>query len=140
MKIRQVLPTDVDWARLCAGVNDACKGAPVSDKHSFESVKTMVENETVLWFACYEDNEPIADFIVQTTIEDDQRVFNLPIMFGSRMSEWQWVADEFFIAMAQANGCSRIRVMSFKPGIGRFYDKLPLFANWRRIHVFEREL
>ena len=132
MRISLLNPNATDWERLRAGVASACEGAPVSEKHSFESIKTLIDTGVCHWFACHDEGVVIADFITQGTTEDGQKVFNLPIMFGREMDRWQWVADDFFTAMAKHNGCKRIRVLSFKQGIGRFYDKLPLFQGWRR--------
>ena len=141
MNIREVSPGLSDWARFATGLANACEIAPKTDKHAFANIKQLIDSGVMRWFAVYDGEEVLGDFTGQmTTDEDGERVMNIPFLFGKDMARWQHLVMEFYDQYAAYNCCKRIRWVTYKPHMARFYERLDIFKGWQRMHVFEKEL
>jgi hypothetical protein len=140
MQIRQVDPGLSDWARLVTGIEAAFSHAPKHRSRTFESTKASIESGGHVWFAAYDGDKPIVDFLLVKTLEGSKGVMNVDIMFGPGFSEINQLVADFFIAYAKYNKCSYLRYGTFNKAVARLYAKLPAFATATQFYVFEKEI
>lgn len=140
MQIRQVTPGLSDWARLVTGIDAAFASAPVARRRTFESTKASIEVGGHVWFAAYEGDVPIVDFLVVKTMEGDKGVMNVDIMFGNGFSEISADIADFLCKYTAHNHCKYLRFGTFNKAVARIYARSPAFGDTTQFYVFEKEI
>ena len=138
MRFLQVLPTQNDWDRMAHGLKRIDRKSAAHMHQSFEEVYGEVTRGLANWYIIKDGDDVLADIVLKTLKEDNDRTLYVWLAFGKRMRAWSELAMASFIKVGKLNGCTKMRYCTSRAEMIRLFTGTA--QGWTHTHVFEKEI